>query len=305
MTFERPWEAICSTCRLAWRRFESRRRLSVKASIALIATGLALAAAGCSLSDDDEEAAEDRAAQSRVPPKLVDATVVEGGRRRERELLTRVVRGMGKTALTRVEIGPLDGRRETDGATAVPVTFTPVPGPSVRRQWEEWIVAGAFSRRLRAADLPAEVDGADRDASFTARPRVRRQPDPKPLSRRQEAALVDGIRGAARRSGGDVVALEVHRPYGVAVALSLGADEPASFLQSKLRPLMERLDGYRPRLEGMYLAVLDERRRLVLEWGSWTRNPAGSYWVRRDLANCSPIRQSEPPGAEPSPPCPA
>jgi hypothetical protein len=68
---------------------------------------------------------------------------------------------------------------------------------------------------------------------------------------------------------------------------------------------MEKLDVHRPRLEGFYLAVLDEDRRLAVEWGSWTRNPAGSYWVRRDLANCSPIRQSEPPGAKPPPDCPA
>jgi hypothetical protein len=125
------------------------------------------------------------------------------------------------------------------------------------------------------------------------------------LSREQEAAVVEAIRGAVRRSGADLVRLEVHRPYGVAVAVSLAADDPAGFLKAKLRPLMQRLDGQRAKLEGVYLAVLDERRRVALEWGSWTRNPAGSYWVRRDLANCSPIRQSEPPGTKPAPACPA
>jgi hypothetical protein len=68
--------------------------------------------------------------------------------------------------------------------------------------------------------------------------------------------------------------------------------------------LIRRLDSHRRGLEGIYLAVLDERRRLALEWASWTRNPAGSYWVRHDLADCSPIEQSAPPGAEPPPPCP-
>jgi hypothetical protein len=117
--------------------------------------------------------------------------------------------------------------------------------------------------------------------------------------------LVRDVRAAARKSGADVVGLEVHRPYGVAIALSLATDEPASFLRQEFRPLFESLDRFRPRVEGLYLAVLDGRRRIVLEWGSWTRNPAGSYWVRRDLADCSPIRQSEPPGTEPPPACPA
>jgi hypothetical protein len=273
----------------------------VKARCALLAIGLALVAAGCGGDDDDDEAAP-----SRVPPKLVESTVVRGGLERERDLLRSVLRGMQKTTLTRVAIGPVRARRETDGSAAVPITFTAARGgPSVRRQWEEWIVAGAFSRRLLAAGLPAEVDGSGKEGGFTARPRLPGQPDPRPLSRSQVAAVTKGIRTAARRSGGEVVRLEVHRPYGAAIALSLAADDPATFLKERLRPLIGRLTVQRRRLEGVYLAVLDERRRLALEFGAWTRNPAGAYWVRRDLANCIPIEQSEPPGAEKPPPCPS
>jgi hypothetical protein len=285
---------------------ESRRRLSVKVCAALTATGLALAAAGCFGGDDDDQSAPNRApAQARLPPKLVDTTVVEGGSRGERALLRRVVGGMKTTTLRRIRIGPPRTRRETDGGKAVPIAFTPVGGVTTRRQWDEWIIAGAFSRRLLAAGSRTEVDGADNRGGFTARPKVPGKPDPRPLSDEREAAVVRGIRNAARKSGGDVVSLEIHRPYGLAVALSLASDDPASFLKKQLRPLLLRLDEFRPRVEGIYLAVLDERRRLVLEWGSWTRNPAGSYWVRRDLAACSPIRQSDPPGTKPPPRCPA
>jgi hypothetical protein len=270
----------------------------VRAATAFVAVGLALAVAGCS-GDDDEPVAEGRA-----PVELVENTAVGGGPRRERALLRRAVDGMDRTTLTRITIGPLRGRREGDGGAAVPLAFTPVPGASVRRRWDEWIVAGAFSRRLLAAGLPAEVDGADRDGAFTARPRLPRQPDPQALSRRQEAAIVNAIRSAVNRSGGRVVRLEVHKPYGAAVALSVSPKEPASFLKTKLRDLMANLDRHRERLEGVYLGVLDGRGRLALEWASWTRNPAGNYWVRNDLANCSPIEQSPPPGAEPPPDCP-
>lgn len=270
----------------------------MKASIVFVAVGLAFAAVGC-FGDDDEQP------EGRAQLELVGDIVVEGGRRREREILRGVVRGMKKTALRRATIGPVQGRRETDSGAAVPVAFTTVPGPSVRRQWDEWIVAGAFSRRLDAAALPAEIDATDREGGFTARPRLPGQPDPPPLSRRREDVIVKAIRTAARRSGGVIVRLEVHRPYGVALALSLESDDPGSFLKNKLRGLLASLDRHRRRLEGVYLAVYDERRRLALEWASWTRNPAGSYWVRHDLARCSPIAQSGPRGAEPPPPCPA
>jgi hypothetical protein len=270
----------------------------VKASAVVVAIGLACVAAGCS-GDDEEEP------QGRAQPSLVAEIEVRGGSPRERELLRTVARGMDRTTLQRIAIGPAAGRRKADsGGTAVPIAFTAAPGPSVRRQWDEWIVAGAFSRRLLAAGLPAEVDGTSRAGGFTARPKLEGQPDPKPLARRQVNATVKSIRAAAKASGGEVARIEVHRPYGVAVALVLASRNPASLLKTKLRQLLASLDRQRSRLEGLYLAVLDETRRLALEWGSWTRNPAGDYWVRHDLAECSPIEQSAPPGADEPPPCP-
>ena len=149
------------------------------------------------------------------------------------------------------------------------------------------------------------MSATDPGGAFIASPKLPKGPDPRPLARRREATVLKAIRRAATRSGGKVARLEVHRPYGVAVAVSLTADDPATFLKKQLRPLMARLDDSRQQLEGLYLAVLDERRLLALEWGTWTRNPAGQYWVRNDLADCSPIRQSGPPGADPPPPCPA
>jgi hypothetical protein len=267
----------------------------VKASVVLVATGIALAAAACGGDDDDQTA------QSRRPPELVSTTVVEGGSARQRTLLRRAVGGMQKTTLERIQFG-VDARKGDKRGVAI--AFSTVPGPSIRRQWDEWIVTGAFSRSLAAAGLPAEVHASGREGSFTALPKLRGQPDPRPLSRGQEATVVRGLRDAARRSGGDVVRLEVHRPYGTAVAVTLAAKSPARFLKADLRMLLTRVGVHRQRLEGVYLAVLDEERKLALEWGSWTRNRAGVYWVRHDLANCSPIKQTEPPGTEPPPACP-
>jgi hypothetical protein len=278
-----------------------RRRRSIaviSAVLVLAAVALALGAAAY-FRDDDEPAVESRSAL-----ELVSTTAVEGGSPRERALLGRVVSGMEETTLRRIRIGPVKGRREGDAGPAVPIVFTPVAGPSVRRQWEEWVVSGAFSRRLDAVGLPAEVEASDLYGAFIARPRLRGQPDPRPLSPPQQEAAVRRIRTAARRSGARIASLEVHRPYGPAVGLTLAPEQPARFLETELRPLLDAFNARRGRLEGVYLAVLDEAGRIALEWGSWTRNPAGSYWVRRDLAECSPIEQSEPPGTEPPPPCP-
>jgi hypothetical protein len=273
----------------------------LKLTVALVAIVVAFAAPGCGGDDDEPEEVAGRA-----PAKVVSSTAVRGGSEQERALLRRVLRGMQTTTLARVEIGSPAARRAAGEDAPVPVVFTHVPGgPTVRRQWDEWIVAGAFSRRLEAASLPSEVSSTAPQGAFVARPKLPERPDPRPRAGGREAAVVTALRRAATQSGAKVVRVEVHRPYGVAIALSVASDDPAKLLKNELRPLIAKLDDNRQRLEGLYLAVLDDRRLLALEWGTWTRNPAGLYWVRNDLANCSPIRQSGPPGADPPPPCPA
>jgi hypothetical protein len=283
----------------------------MKLSTILIAIGIGLASVGCSGGDDDEQGGPERtttttAVKGRPVPTLVAATVVEGGSAREKTLLRSAVARMEKTSLEQITIGPAATRRETDGGDkAIAITFTTIPAATIRRQWDQWIVAGAFSRRLLAAGLAAEVDAQDNHGGFTARPRVKGKPDPRPLPKDRESAIVKALRNAAQKAKAELAAIEVHRPYGVAITLSLAPAKTASFLKTQLRPFLRSLDAHRPKLEGVYLAVLDAERRLALEWGSWTRNPAGVYWVRRDLANCSPIRQTEPPGTKPPPACPA
>ena len=274
------------------------RRSCVKASASLVVIGLVLAAAGCG---GGEGGSASENGQGRVPLQLVKTTAVAGGRPGQRQLLRRVVDGMEQTALRRIEIA----RRRSGRNEPVAIEFTSVSRATARHQWDEWIVAGALSRRLLAADAPAVVAGSDDGTAFKARPKVRGNPDPRPLSAKRERAILKAVRRAVRQSGADLVSLEGHRPYGVAIALSVSTDDPARYLAEKLRPLLASLDGHRRRIEGLYLAVLEDRREIVLEWGSWTRNPAGTFWVRGDLADCSPIRQSGPPGSEPPPRCPA
>jgi hypothetical protein len=276
------------------------RRPTVKACLALLAVAAALTAAGCGGDADGGPANAQTAqakAQGRVPPKLVEETAVRGGSADDRRLLAQALDGMEQTALERIQIT----RGEDD---AVAIEFTPVSGVTARRQWDEWIVAGALSRRLQAAGAPAAVTASSRSGAFTARPKIKGNPDPRPLAAAREEAILKAIRGAVKKSGVDLVTLEAHRPYGLAVALSVSTVNPAHFLNEKLRALLAALNTHRPRIEGIYLAVLEDRR-LVLEWGSWTRNPAGTFWVRPDLADCSPIKQAGPPGTKPPPKCPA
>jgi hypothetical protein len=266
----------------------------MRLSTLVIAIGMVVAAAGCGGSDDD---AANPPPERRSVPKLSEATAVTGGSAREKSLLKSAVAGMEQTSVKKIAIRSGD-------AKAVAITFTTIPAATIRRQWDEWIVAGAFSRRLLAAGLPAEVNAQDSRGAFTARPTVKGEPDPRPLSKEREAAIVKAVRKAAAKAKAKVVTLDVYRPYGTAIALSLAPANTIGFLKTQLRPFLKALDAHRSRLEGVYVAALDQKRELALEWGSWTRNPAGVYWVRRDLASCSPIRQSEPPGTPPPPDCP-
>ncbi len=273
----------------------------------LVATGIGLAGVGCA-GDDDELAGASgtttAAPESRPVPKLVAATAVEGGSAGEKSLVRSVVAGMDKTSVKEIAISPAGARRETAAGRVVTITFTTIPAVTIRRRWDEWIVAGALSRRLLAAGLPAEVDAQDGRGGFTAHPRLKGKPDPKPLPKSREAEIVKALRNSAKKAKAEVVTLEIHQPYGSAIALSVAPTDTVSFLTTQLRSLLQTLDAHRPRLEGVYLSVLDEERKVALEWASWTRNPAGLYWVRPDLANCSPIRQSGPPGTQPPPDCP-
>jgi hypothetical protein len=274
----------------------------------VIGIGIVLAAVGCSLGDSRQDPADGTpptALERRTVPMFVEAVAVEGSSTREKSLLQDAVDGMERTSLKEIVISGAAARREADGGRVIGLEFTTIPAATVRRQWDAWIVTGAFSRRLLAAGLPAQVDAKDDGGAFTALPKLKGTPDPKPLPRAREAAIVKALRQAATKTKAEVVALEVHRPYGVALALSLAPADTARFLKTQLRPFLETLDTHRSRLEGIYLAVLDGERELALEWGSWTRNPGGVYWVRRDLKNCSPIRQSEPPGTPPPPACPS
>lgn len=207
---------------------------------------------------------------------------------------------MKTTSVNKIAVSRSGGKN----GKAVAITFTTIPAETIRRQWDQWIVAGAFSRHLLADGLPARVNAQDSRGAFTARPTVKGEPDPRPLSKGREAAIVKALRKAAAKAKAKVVTLHVYRPYGVAIALTLAPADTIGFLKTQLRPLLKALDAHRSRLEGVYVAALDEKRELAFEWGSWTRNPAGVYWVRRDLASCSPIRQSEPPGTPPPPDCP-
>jgi hypothetical protein len=130
----------------------------VKLTTNLIAIAIGLAVAGCA-GDGDETAATTAttaAIERRAVPALVESTVVEGGSAREQDLLRTALGGMEKSSVREITIAPAATRRETEGGRAIAVTFTTIPAATIRRQWDEWIVAGAFSRRLLAADLPAE-----------------------------------------------------------------------------------------------------------------------------------------------------
>jgi hypothetical protein len=88
-------------------------------------------------------------------------------------------------------------------------------------------------------------------------------------------------------TGGSLVRLRVRRAPEPAPELVIAADRPARFLKHALPRLLPLLRND----DSVYLAIVDRRSRLVLEWAlNGGSNPnRGSLYVRPGLEHCSPI----------------
>jgi hypothetical protein len=106
-------------------------------------------------------------------------------------------------------------------------------------------------------------------------------PKRKVLSVRRRLAI------ATNTSGGQVVRLVVRRAPEAAPELVIASSHPARYLKHGLPRLLPLLRGD----NSLYLAVLDGRGRLALEWAlNGDTNPNhGSLYVRPGLERCSPI----------------
>jgi hypothetical protein len=133
------------------------------------------------------------------------------------------------------------------------------------------------------------------------RQRVARLAVGNPIVGRRVASVRRRLAAAAISSGGLVVRLVVRRAPEPAPELVIASDRSARYLKHGLRRLLPLLQGD----NSLYLAVVDARGRLALEWAlNGDTNPThGSLYVRPGLERCSPIAAIGWPSR--LPPCPS
>jgi hypothetical protein len=119
------------------------------------------------------------------------------------------------------------------------------------------------------------------------------------------SAIVKPVGAAVRRSGVRVIEFNLFRPLRRPVfALVISARRPARFIEQRLAPIIDAFpEG---RLDAFYVAVTDERRKVVFAYSAVGAS-AFTYYVRPDLAGCAkrlPIaNEVDPEGV--APPCPS
>jgi hypothetical protein len=141
------------------------------------------------------------------------------------------------------------------------------------------LAGGCGGHRLDLAAIRAVAGPTPTEQSWLrsvgrAEPRQRR-PRAAAVRRRLEQAVVAG--------GGAVIRLSFRGADGHAPDLVIAAADPARYLRHGLRRVV-RLLRHDP---GLYVEVVDDHGRRVLEWT--LDGPGGSLFVRRGLERCSPV----------------
>jgi hypothetical protein len=186
---------------------------------------------------------------------------ITGGTKLERKMMSNVIQAFHPRTIKAVRIAGGDVYTTRAGGTA----------GLVRAEWEDWIVAYAYKRRLK--------DRLDPDRARFARP-------PK-ASAAQARAVVNVFWLAAHRAGARVPEATGTTPYAVATAVTLRVTDPKRFLKYKLLPLLQEGPKW-SRYEGQYVALTDSHGRRFFESGNSTRAHEGQTWVLRGFAPCYP-----------------
>ena len=229
-----------------------------------------------------------------VPP-------ISGGMPAQRALLRHVVTALGGTQVQRIAISRA-------GAGGVKLVMQPGrldrsrASTSVRLQWDAQLVAYSLLRLSQQRSLPPvlgfSVEGQSR--SF-------RSLRPRRLPAFARARILQPVQGAVTRSGGRVVELNLFRPAGPALAIVAAANRPAQFIQDRLAPIISASNSVAPRLDGFYVAVVDNRGSVVFAYSKAQQRGVSStaLWVRPDLLGCAlnlPVENEVAPDG--APPCP-
>jgi hypothetical protein len=259
----------------------------------LQAVALALLVAACGPVRESSPSAEPTSVS--VPPGKVTTQIV-GASPKQEEILLESLSGVGDRRIETITVAKADWGNH-DGV-GVAFTARPAAVKDMRTSWEATMIADAFAVRSRELGLPS--------VSYYGLPgfgTIALGDPGSARTRRGTAEKVKAFAGRleeeAERAGAKVREIEVLKPLGYALAVTLEVPDPAAFLDHRALDFFERL-GEPP--GDFDLRIVDSAGARVSE--NWSAGSSGSVWVRRDLDGCSPYLVSRPVGYTP-PPCPS
>jgi hypothetical protein len=261
--------------------------------VVLPAVAVALLVAACGPAREPSAGADPTIVN--IPPQDVKTKIV-GATPEQEEILRNALSGVGDRrieTITAEEAEP--GWGEADGG--IGLTFEPraEAADDMRFSWEAFLVGEALDERSRELSHPhvayVSIPG---ESSVPGRP--------GPASHRTKGAVdsfIERLDKAAARARVKVAEVEVLKPLGYAVAITVEVPDPASFFVRRAPDFFEQL-GEGP--ADFDLRFVDSKGEWVSE--NWHAGSGGSVGIRPDLESCGPYLVSRPVGYKP-PPCPA
>jgi hypothetical protein len=236
---------------------------------------------------------------------------VEGATVEQRALLEELLAEMPSTRLEAFRIDPWDpmdwdelaslgiarGDPRHARPTGVALVVTRPVDVGVRGEWENELLGIAFRDRSASAGLPPVLAAGPRHA----RGPLEWSESKAPLPALDLPPVEDGFRKAVDAADARVVALEILRVAGHALAATIEVDEPHSFVRYRFRPLLEALAPIVEPLTGYYLEVRDHEPEPVYVRACFANGCTSG--ARSDLACCDPFYRTGMMGP-PQPVCP-
>lgn len=232
----------------------------------------------------------------------VSALPISGGTPAQRTLLRHVVIALGGTQVRRIAISRV-------GTVGVKLVMEPGrfdrsrASQSVRLEWDAHLVAYSLLRLSQRQRLPPVLG-----FSVAGQSRSFRSVRPRRLPAFDRTRILRPVQSAAKQSGSRVVELNLFRPAGPALAVVTATARPAHFIQDRLAPVISASNSVAPRLDGFYVAVVDNHGSVVFAYGNAQQRGVSStsLWVRPDLLGCAvnlPVENEVAPDG--APPCPS
>jgi hypothetical protein len=259
--------------------------------ITLPAVAVALLVAACGPARETSAGADPTIVS--VPPEELTTEIV-GATPKQEEVLLKALLGVGDRRIETITVAE-DNWAGKPGDVSVSFRPRPKAADDMRMPWEAQMIGEAFALRSRELGLPSVASIAVPGMASAV---GALNPDPVARTEERVSAFADRVVKEAELADAEVRQIEILRPLGYAVAVTLQVSDPATFLDRRALRLFERL-GEPP---GEFdLSIVDSDGARVAE--NWNAGSTGSVSVRGDLDGCSPYLVSRPVSHEP-PPCP-